>query len=109
MKLIIDKGELTLPSDFSFEIEKNSAFFSEEGSSSIGATIPATPSDQAKLGYPTRLGRKNKYANIYQAIIQSGVYQKKGMLIVASATDESITCSMALDDSELYSKTRIKT
>lgn len=108
MKLIIDKGELTLPSDFSFEIEKNSAFFSEEGSSSIGATIPATPSDQAKLGYPTRLGRKNKYANIYQAIIQSGVYQKKGMLIVASATDESITCSMALDDSELYSKNKDK-
>ena len=42
MKLIVDQGELSLPSDFSFDVEKNSAFFSEDGSTTIPATIPAT-------------------------------------------------------------------
>ena len=39
MKLVTDKGELSLPTDFSFEVEQNSAFFSEDGAASIAATI----------------------------------------------------------------------
>ena len=52
MKLITDKGELTLPANFSFEVEQNSAFFSEEGAASIAATIPATPKDQSSSDSP---------------------------------------------------------
>lgn len=103
MKLITDKGELTLPANFSFEVEQNSAFFSEEGAASIAATIPATPKDQSKLGFPGRLARKNRYVNSFPATIQKGIFQKKGVLVVAAATDESITCSMALEDSSFYS------
>lgn len=109
MKLVlIDRGELTLPSDFSFEIEQNSAFFSEEGAASIGATIPATPTDQAKLGFPSRIARSNVFVNSFPASIQKGVYQKKGVLVVASATEDTITCSMALEDSEFYAQHKDK-
>jgi len=108
MKLVTEKGELTLPSDFSFEIEQNSAFFSEDGAASIGATIPATPSDQAKLGFPNRIARKNVFVNAFPASIQKGVFQKKGVLVIANATEESITCSMALEDSEFYSQHKDK-
>ncbi len=103
MKLVTEQGELSLPSNFSFEVEQNSAFFSEEGAASIAATIPATPSDQAKLGFPGRIARKNRYVNSFPATIQKGIFQKKGELVVASATDDSITCSMALEDSSFYS------
>lgn len=108
MKLVTDKGELTLPSDFSFEVEQNSAFFSEDGAASIGATILATPSDQAKLGFPNRIARKNVFVNAFPASIQKGVFQKKGVLVIANATEESITCSMALEDSEFYSQHKDK-
>ena len=104
MKLIVDKGELNLPEDFSFEIEKNSAFFSDEGSSSIAATIPATPADLDKLGHPTRIARQTRYANLFPAVISNGVFQKKGTLVVNSASEDGITCAMALEDSEFYSQ-----
>ena len=108
MKLTTPSGELTLPSDFSFEIEQNSAFFSEEGAASVAATIPATPSDKAKLGFPNRLGRKNRFVNMVSATLQHGIYQKTGQLIVSGATDESITCSIALEDSSFYSQYKDK-
>lgn len=108
MRLVINKGELTLPSDFSFEIEQNSAFFSEDGAASIGATIPATPTDQAKLGFPNRVARKNVFVNSFPASIQQGVFQKQGVLVIANATEDSITCSMALEDSEFYSQHKEK-
>lgn len=108
MKLITDNGELTLPADFSFEVEQNSAFFSEDGAASIAATIPATVSDQAKLEFPNRIARSKKFVNSIPASIQKGVFQKKGMLVIATADKDSITASMALEDSELYNKHKDK-
>ena len=108
MKLTTPSGELTLPADFSFEIEQNSAFFSEEGAASVAATIPATPSDKAKLGFPSRLGRKSRFVNMVPATLQQGIYQKTGQLIVSGATDKSITCSIALEDSSFYSQHKDK-
>ena len=108
MKLTTSSGELTLPADFSFEIEQNSAFFSEEGAASVAATIPATPSDKAKLGFPSRLGRKSRFVNMVPATLQQGIYQKTGQLIVSGATDKSITCSIALEDSSFYSQHKDK-
>ena len=108
MKLTVPKGELTLPSDFSFEVEQNSAFFSEDGAQSIPATIPATASDLAKLDFPNRLGRKNRFVNSFQATLQKGVFQKQGVLVVASADDSSISCSIAVEDSEFYTQYKDK-
>ncbi len=108
MKLLTNNGELTLPSDFSFEIEQNSAFFSEDGAASVAATIPATPQDKARLGFPSRVARKNRFINSIPASIQKGVFQKQGQLVIASSDDRSITCSMALEDSEFYSQHKDK-
>lgn len=104
MKLKVEKGELNLPKDFSFEIEQNSAFFSDDGAASIAATIPATPADMEKLGHPTRIARDTRYVNLFPAILSHGTFQKHGNLVVTSASKDGITCAMALEDSELYSK-----
>ena len=77
MRLITEQGELTLPEDFSFEVEQNSAFFSETGAATVGATIPATGEDLARLGFPTRVARSTKHINTFPAILQHGIYQKK--------------------------------
>ena len=108
MKLHINNGELTLPRDFSFEIVQNSAFFSGDGTTSIPATIPATPADQAKLGWPARLGRKDRYVNAYPVMLEHGIFQKRGTLVVDSATEHGITCSIALENSDLYAKFKDK-
>ena len=108
MKLYTDNGELTLPDDFSFEIIQNSAFFSQDGTISIPATIPATPADHAKLGWPVRLGRKDRYMNAYPVRLENGIFQKRGTLVVDSATSRGITGSIALENSDLYSKFKDK-
>lgn len=104
MKLKVEKGELNLPEDFSFEIEQNSAFFSDDGAASVAATIPATPADMEKLGHPTRIARSSRYVNLFPAILSHGSFQKKGTLVVESASKDGITCAMALEDSDFYSR-----
>ena len=108
MKLIVEKGELTLPEDFSFEIEQNSAFFSEDGAASVATTIPATPSDLAKLDHPTRIARRTRFFNLFPATLNAGVFQKKGTLVVQSASEDGISCAMALEDSDFYSNFKEK-
>lgn len=108
MKLIIEKGELTLPENFSFEIEQNSAFFSENGAATVGATIPATTDDLARLGFPTRVARSTKHVNTFPAILSHGIYQKKGILAVASASSNGISCSIGLEDSTFYAEWKNK-
>lgn len=104
MKLKVEKGELILPEGFSFEIEQNSAFFSENGAASVAATIPATPADLEKLGHPTRIARRERFVNLFPAILSHGAFQKKGTLVVNSVSDDGITCAIALEDSDFYSK-----
>lgn len=108
MKLTVEKGELKLPEGFSFEIEKNSAFFSDEGTASLGVTIPATPEDLAKLGFPSRVARSTRYVNLFPATLSKGVFQKAGQLAVTSVTDNSISCAIALEDSDFYSQFKDK-
>ena len=104
MKLTVQKGDLTLPEDFSFEVEQNSAFFSEDGALSVAATIPATPADLQKLDFPTRTARSSRFANLFPAMIASGPYRKAGVLVVTNASREGITCALALEDSEFYAQ-----
>lgn len=102
MKLTVPAGQLTLPEGFSFEIEQNSAFFSDDGAASVAATIPATPSDLAKLEHPTRIARSSRFANLFPATIAAGSFVKKGTLVVESASRDGITCAIALEDSDFY-------
>ena len=104
MKLTVPKGQLNLPEKFSFEVEQNSAFFSENGSASVAATIPATPADLEKLEFPTRTARRYRFVNLFPATIEAGIFHKNGVLVVTSATRKGITCAVALEDSEFYAQ-----
>lgn len=106
MKLSVPKGEISLPEDFAFDIEQNNAFFSDDGAASLPATIPATPDNLSKLSYPTRIGRSTRFANIFDAILSVGPLQKKGALVVESASEEGITVAIGVEDSALYAKYR---
>lgn len=103
MKLTLENGDLQLPGDFTFELQLNNPFFSDEGSSSIPATLPASQENLAVLGYPTRLGSSPKM-RMYPAILSHGVFRMNGNLVVASAgTKDGIVCSLATKESILYS------
>lgn len=104
MKLKVNGGELALPEGFSFEIEKNSAFFSDEGSSSVAATLPATPDNLALLAHPTRPARSTRRVDLFPATLSHGIFHKTGQLVVESASDEGISCALALEDSDFYSQ-----
>lgn len=108
MKLLVDKGELSLPEDFSFEIDSNNAFFSDDGTSSVAATIPATPEDLAKLSQPGRPGRNARFVNLFPAILSNGVYRKKGTLVVNSVSKDGISCAIALEESDFYANYKDK-
>lgn len=108
MKLKVPKGELTLPENFSFEIEQNSAFFSEDGAASLATTIPATPEDLAKLDQPTRIARDYRFANLFPVVLSSGTFVKKGTLVITNANEDNISCAIALEDSDFYSRFKEK-
>ena len=108
MKLTVEKGELALPADFSFEVEQNSAFFSDDGAATVPADIPATPEDRARLGFPSRIGRSSRFVNLFPAAISAGTIHKTGTLIIESASEDAITCSIALEDSEFYANFKEK-
>jgi len=103
MKLITEKGQLPLPADFEIQVEKNSPFFSDDGTASIPVTIPASADVLGKLGNPERLASANGFLRKISATLQSGVIRKNGQLIIDSiATKSGITASLALDESDLY-------
>jgi len=104
MKLKLSSGELVIPEDFSFQIEQNSAFFSDDGAASIPATLPATPGNLSKLTQPTRMARKDRYQNLFPATLSHGAFSKSGQLVVATASKSGIECAIALEDSDFYSK-----
>lgn len=104
MKLKLPSGDLAIPEGFSFQIEQNSAFFSEEGAASVPATLPATPGNLSKLTQPTRMARQRMYRNLFPATLSNGMFSKTGQLVVASASKAGIQVSVALEDSDFYSK-----
>lgn len=102
MKLLTPKGELILPSDFSFTLEHNSPIFSQEGSQSIPVKLPVQ--NNALLDYPDR-PRSSKYNKKLAAKIVSGVFQKNGQLVVeAGSVDDGIIAAIMINESDLYSQ-----
>lgn len=108
MKLKVNKGELTLPDNFSFEIEHNNPFFSDDGTSSVTTTIPATPQDLANLEQPLRAARSSRFSNLFPAVIFSGIFHKNGTLVINSASEDGISCAIALEESDFYANYKEK-
>lgn len=104
MKLTIPTGELTLPRDFSFELEIKNPFFSEDGASTIPTEIPATAENLARLGFPTRLGSSLSSLKTFNSNLSHSIYSINGELVIGSADNENISASLIIKESILYSK-----
>lgn len=110
MKLVTLNGELDLPEDFSFEIELNNPFLSDEGDSSVPATIPATPNNLKVLDNIHRVDRANKFMKKIPATLMAGTIQKHGQLIIDTLRmKDGISVSLAVENSDLYSQYKEKT
>ena len=109
MKLTTNNGELDLPVDFSFEVELNNPFFSDEGDSTIPATIPATPNNLKVLDNIHRVDRANRFIKSVPATLMAGTIQKHGQLIIDTlSTKDGIAVSLAIENSDLYSQHKEK-
>lgn len=109
MKLVTLNGELDLPEDFSFEIELNNPFLSDEGDASVPATIPATPNNLKVLDNIHRVDRANKFMKKIPATLMAGTIQKHGQLIIDTLSmKDGISVSLAIENSDLYSQHKEK-
>ena len=82
MKLITEKGEVALPENFSFTIEKESPFHGDSGTASIPVTLPVSQQTFNKLERPERLGRSTTYVRKLKAKLEAGIIHKDGVLVI---------------------------
>ena len=109
MKLITEKGEVALPENFSFSIEKESPFHGDSGTASIPVTLPVSQQTFNKLERPERLGRSTTYIRKLKAKLEAGIIHKDGVLVIDTASRAGgITASLALDESDLYTSYKEK-
>lgn len=105
MKIELGRGELTLKEGFAIEIKKSNPFFSNGGSFTIPAELPATPENLAMLGNPERAARSRRFARKFPAVLKGPFMQKKCTLIATALSRNSgVTASLLLDESSMYSK-----
>lgn len=105
MRLITERGELDIPTDFAFTIEQNSPIFSNEGTQSIPVNIPATGRNLKVIDNPTRPARNAPFLKKLSAKLESGIIHKDGQLVIESAQNKfGIVAALMLNESELYSK-----
>lgn len=103
MKLIIEKGELSLPEEFEFEVESSHPFFSDEGSASIPVNLPASPGNLDILGRPDDIHNDHRHVRLFPASLMAGSFQKKCGLLVESVGPEGISSAIVFDESDMYS------
>lgn len=104
MRLITEKGQLVLGSDFKFEVEQSSPAFSHEGTQSLPVTLPGMAND-ALLDFPVRTGRNSKFLRKMAAKLEAGVIHKDGQLVIDTAHKKSgIVGALMLNESDFYSQ-----
>ena len=106
MKLVTSSGEVMLPDDFSFEIEVNNPFFSDEGTASVPAVLPGSAGTLDLLGHPERLGKAVRQGRTLPAILQHGVFQRRCKMVLGTVNDEGVAVSLAFSESEMYSEVK---
>lgn len=104
MRILIKTGELDLSEDFSFEIEKTSSLYSEQGEQSIPVTLPATPHNLTLLGQPLRPARYMRYPYRIPARLEAGVFGKIGELVISKYSRKGISASFIFSESVIYSE-----
>lgn len=110
MKLTTENGQLDLPQDFTLTMERTNPLLSDQGDASIPTTLPSSTRNLAALGHRERIDRAEKYSNKIEAILQVGPVRKRGQLVMDTVhRREGIDASLAIDNSDLYSKAKKKT
>lgn len=105
MKLRTDRGELALPENFKFEITTNHPFFSDDGSASAPATLPASPQNREILDFPENANRRTRFVRTMDGSLQHGLFFKPCKLIVTGASKSGgISASIALRESSMYAE-----
>ena len=108
MRLYTEIGEFTLPEDFALEMQTNNPVFTSEGSASATFSLPATPENMEAAGRPDRLSRNEAFLNNVECILQLGVFQIQGKLIVTSCNSEEIGCCFTYKEGSLYASYKDK-
>lgn len=110
MKLITERGQLDLPRDFSLTMERTNPLLSDQGDSTIPATLPSSSRNLAVLDHRERIDRAYRYINKVDAILQVGPVQKRGKLVMDTVhRSDGIDASLAIDSSDLYVRAKEKT
>ena len=109
MNLRLDRGEISLPKDFKFDIQSNHPFFSNEGTASVPATIPPSQQNRLLLGNPENQHAAHRFTKKLPAQLSHGIYSKRCQIIIDSASEKSgISTSLALQESEMYAELQDK-
>lgn len=109
MKLTTSKGQLALPADFSFSIQKESPFSGNSGTATIPVTLPASQETLHRLGRPERLGSPTSFLRKIPAKLEAGIVHKDGVLVVDTLSLKGgIVASLAMDESDLYAQWKEK-
>lgn len=110
MKLLTQKGEVDLPRDFSFNMERNNPLLSGDGDASIPATLPSSSRNLVAIDHRDRIDRAEKYVNKMDAMLEVGPIRKHGQLVLDTVHRRNgIDASFAIDNSDLYVKSKNKT
>lgn len=109
MKLETETGSIVLPDDFSFEIESNNPFFSDNGTASVPATLPADSRILGMLQHPERCGMARRPVLSVPAILSHDIFQRKcNMIMESCGIDDGVSVSLAFNESEAYSSAKEK-
>lgn len=110
MRLITANGQLELPQDFSFTMERTNPLLSSDGDVTIPATLPSSSRNLAALDHKERIDRAARYINKLDAVLQVGPIQKRGQLVIDTMHRRNgIDASFAIDNSDLYVSSKGKT
>lgn len=105
MQLRTDKGGISLPANFKFDITTNHPFFSDEGSASAPATLPSTPQNKEIFDFPENPNRRQRFIRTFPGALSHGTFFRPCRIIVSSASKTNgISASIALRESEMYAE-----
>ena len=109
MRLVTQFGNIELPEDFSFEVERTNPFISDEGDATIPATIPASQRNLNILENIDRVDKAFKFIKKVPAVLQHGVFCKHGQLVIDTVNRKNgIAVSFAIENSDVYSQYKKK-
>lgn len=98
-----NKGTYDMPSDFCIEVENLSPIYSEKGSQTISATLPASKHNLEMVGHINRMDISHAPDKDTLTTIADGIYRRTGKQnITSSSKKEGIVSNIGFDESLMY-------